>query len=264
MIAFDFDELRREGPNPAIVPDNGLRREVCWMRPDYDEFGAAVKKRFPHALFFECPVGYEDEAESPPEPRFLENLGDGRPNRTVQILFPYPGWKPDQVRVRHPFGDSWFWTWANYLSPIVSVTMPIRNGGGPVTWQDRNGSTAVWNRMSRQITTSYRRILPDEKRLQAKIVRMAEWRCVRMVPVEWPSYEDRVAQRNGKVWTSAVRAGGGWVSPAVLAWARERPDHVVDLVPFQDGSGALFCVPPEIVPAAWWGEYPIPRWAQLP
>ena len=257
---MDFDDLRREGSTPAISPNAGARRILCWTRRDIGAFGEALRKAFPDALFYEDfrPAKWIPE---PPRPRILDRLDDPTIKRNIEIVFPFRGWKPEMASIaRGPHPDDRFWTWSQYLSPVVTIWLNARDACVMQDWNGRAMDAPVEYWQESSITTSYRRELPEERRIAEKAVRIAERICVRAVPVGWLSYDDfrSKAERVSEV---GLRYGFGWVTPAVLDWYRAAPNRAIRLKVGKNNYGTG-CLPVEYVPDSAWGDVPKPKWAQ--
>ncbi len=268
MTPHDFDDLRREGPIPAIVPNFGHRREICWTRADLGRFGDALRRAFPDAFFYEH-FESGDETCPKPSPLVPERLDDPRIVNSIHVLFPYPGWKPKLVLATYDPGRvKPYWTWSHYVSPILTINNGLRGSGAlnidasaPDTWIDEAADSPIETWRLSSVTTSYRRELPEERRIQARALRILERMCVRTVPVRWDTYADFQA-RKGRVRKSGFLAGCGWVTPAVLDWYRAAPRRAIDLGLFMQGS-ADSCLPVDEVPDSWWGDVRKPKWAQV-
>ncbi|MBI3503961.1 MAG: hypothetical protein HY059_03905 [Proteobacteria bacterium] len=256
-----FEELCREGSFPAIVPNAGQRRSLCWRREDAGRLGEELKKAFPNVLFFEMPIRCEYRPENP-NIRFFDRLDDAAVDTSVTAVFPYPGWKPDLVFEKTSSTGRPFWHWAHYLSPIISFSI---NSYNRVNWNDWRGAAAeqpVENYFASDITTSYRRQLPEEARIQAKVVRLSDKMCTKVVAVIWRSYADFFAGR-GEIWGKKKRLGILHVTRNVLGLYRAAPGRAIDLQVAPGGWGIGY-LPVEEIPDSWWGDIPKPKWAQVP
>lgn len=257
---MDFDDLRREGEHPAIVPDAGLRRTLAWTRADCGRYGELLKQTFPNVLFFE---DFGARARRPEKPtiRFVERLDEPDLWRNVEAVFPYPGWKPELTWQQSPYSPTLaFWHWSRYLSPIVTIGVSTYDRICTANWRGAPDPVRYFHAC--HITTSYRRQLPDEASIQAKAVRIAEGLCVRMPLAFWESYE-AFRTRKGK-----LRVRGGLVdslhaTPAAIDLARREADGVVDLATSSQDWAHSY-LPLDAIPDSWWDGIRRPKWAQAP
>lgn len=109
---MDFDELRREGPSPAIYPNAGQDRNICWTKADAGRYGEALKMAFPGILFYEdfC---WRNSKPQMPDVRFVDRLDDTQTGADFYAVIPYPGWKPELVDHRPETQKARpHWTWS--------------------------------------------------------------------------------------------------------------------------------------------------------
>ncbi len=255
---MDFENLRREGSRPAIVPNAGLRRTLCWTREDAGRYGEALKKAFPNVLFFK-PLGHLANRPEKPTVQFLDRLDGLDVDACAEAIFPYPGWKPDLVYEKWTPTGKPSWDWAHYLSPTIRMGINtygfIRKTqwGGPA-----EKPTESYH--SSEITTSYRKQIPEEARIQAKAIRLADKMCVRTVAILWMSHSDFLSGR-GKIWGKNAEIGIRHVTQTVLDWYRAVPGRAIDLGASQDGWG-ISRLPVDEIPEDWWVGKRRPKWAQ--
>jgi hypothetical protein len=261
MSTMSFEELRREGSQPAIVPNAGLRRSLCWAREDAGRFGEALKRTFPNVLFFE-PLGRRADRPEKPTIRFFERLDETAVNTEADAIFPYSDWKPDLVWEQSPYSGRWFWDWAHYLSPIISIAINSHNRTSTNDWREAAADRPVENYFSCDITTSYRRQIPEEARIQAKAVRLADKMCIKTVAIAWLSYADFLAGR-GKIWGGKKQLGILHVTQAVLDWYRAAPGRAIGLHVAPAGWATSY-LPVEDIPEDWWNGIRRPKWVQRP
>jgi len=257
---MDFETLRHEGPMPAISPNAGARRILCWTRSDMGAFGDALRKAFPNVLFFED-FRHPKWTMDAPRPRFLERLDDPTIVKNIEIIFPFHGWRPELASVSNGPGPyARFWTWSNYLSPIATIWMNARDTDVMSDWNGRTMEVPIESWREGAITTSYRREIREERKIAEKVIRIAERSCIRMVPVGWNSY-DEFRERAGGISLVGLRYGFGWVTSAVIDWYRAAPNRAIKLTIRGNnyGSGNL---PVEDVPDSWWEGIRRPKWAQ--
>ncbi len=155
-----------------------------------------------------------------------------------------------------------YWTFARYLSPRLTFFVKTRDAFYLDTWRGQAAEAPVEAWPASHIWTSYRRELDVERRIEAKIVRIADNLSTRAVPVYWASLADFRAGRF-EVNQTGFMLGSGRVSPAVLDRCRAKPGRAMQLVVGVSGV-ALGCLPLEQVPDRAWGDVPKPKWAQAP
>ena len=261
---MDIDDLRHEGSFPAIVPNAGQDRNICWVKADAGRYGELLKENFPGILFYED-FGSHNHKPERPDIRFVDRLDDTQAGARFEAIIPYRGWKPELVYYRsetdriHPH-----WTWSRYLSPIITIGVPGPRVGGRRGWRSHfeteTGEVENWGALS--IMTSYRRQIPEEARIQAKAVRLADKMCVKTVAIAWLSYADFLAGR-GKIWGGKKQLGIQHVTPAVLDWYRAAPGRAIALQVAPAGW-AISYLPVEDIPEDWWDGFCRPKWAQRP
>jgi len=257
---MDFDDLRREGPEPAIMPNAGRRQIIVWTRADAQRFVELLHDAFPNLFLYEY-FGWRDSGEETPNVRILDRVDDPTIFQRVQGFFPYPGWKPELVRVGVGVpGERPHWTWARYLSPSFSFNIPRDDCPWRPEWKQENRARPFETWPRSDISTSYRRRLPEEQRIEAKIMRLARKICVRTVPVQWKTTDDYYNGR-GKVSLGGLRVGEGWATQATIDWYRAAPNRLLGGNTWASGGGHG-CIPVEEVPDSWWGDIPKPKWAQ--
>lgn len=258
---MDFNRLSREGSRPEIVPNAGLRRTLCWTNADCGRYGELLRKAFPDIVFFED-FSYCSHLAEPPVVRFLDRLDEPGIRRSVDAFIPYPGWRPDLVQERYRIPPcSEYWTWANYLSPHISIdvfpdVVPRRRG-----WHNYTEPEIVENWPRKDITTSYRRQIPAEASVQARAVRLADRLCVKTVLIAWDSEADFFAKR-GQIWGRGKQLSIRHVTSKVLDWYRAAPARTIDLHVAPAGW-AMSYLPVEDIPEDWWKGYIRPKWAQV-
>jgi len=257
---MDFNELSREGPRPEIVPNAGLRRTLCWTNADCGRYGELLRSAFPGIVFYED-FGYRSHLAERPEVRFLDRLDEPGVRRTVGAFIPYPGWRPDLVREKHRIAPhNEYWTWAYYLSPHICIDVFPDIVPRNRSWRRECGAEILENWPNSDITTSYRRQIPAEMAVQAKIVRLADKLCTRTVLIAWESEADFLAKR-GRIWGRGTQLAMRHVTSAVLEWYRAAPARSIDLQVAPAGWATSY-LPVEEIPESWWGKKPKPKWAQ--
>ncbi len=196
-----------------------------------------------------------------PKLRIIERLDEPGIERDICAMFPYPGWKPELELDDNP-NRSWrpFWTWKNYLSPRLRFSIrphdePFR-GSFSDTEPERKVST--WG--SRDFTTSFRKSIPAERKLVAKVLRMIEKRSRKVVAIDYRSYAE-YRDGKGKIAVYAMRGESLYVSPSVIEWAKSGPDRFVQLTGYIHGQ-EMGWLPTELVPEALWSGIKRPKWAQ--
>ncbi|MBI1245670.1 MAG: hypothetical protein GC202_11745 [Alphaproteobacteria bacterium] len=249
---MNFEELRREGSTPAIYPNAGQCRYLCWTREDAGRYGEILKKAFPNILFYRD-LGYRASRPEKPELVFLDRLDSLDADTRVEAVFPYPGWKPELV------WEAPSWHWKNYLSPIIMIGINTYDRIQKIEWSGVATDRPIENYFSTDIKTSYRRQIADEVRIQSKVIRLADQMCVRTISVIWMSYADYLAKR-GKIWGKRqvyVRH----VTHAVMDWYRAAPGRMIDFSGGRDGWG-ITNVPVDEIPDEWWKGKIRPKWTQ--
>jgi hypothetical protein len=261
---MDFEDLRREGSFPAIIPNAGSDVLLAWAPADFGRFGEILRAAFPGIVFYETFLTSVDGPE-PPEIRWLDRLDDPTIEHEPCAFIPYPGWEPKLVLETSRLGSGRkYWTFARYLSPQFSISsfpgLPI----GHENWRGRAAAAPIEYWKYRGVAVSYRKALPDEVRIAAKFIRLAKKLCVRTVPVKWGSYAHFRAG-DGRVIENWHRFPPGWASQAAVDWCRAAPGRVIGLsVDAQQEPKAFGYMPADCVPDSWWGAKSRPKWAQLP
>ncbi len=260
---MDFDDLRREGHEPAIVPNAGRCQTVNWTSADAQRFLESLRAAFPH-IFVHEDFSYLNRRAEKPIVRTLDRIDNPASSLCVEVLFTYPGWQPDLVRVDDPDpGHSPYWTWARYVSPRLSFIV-CRDDDcvwRPV-WKKEGRASPIESWASTDIMTSYRRELPEERKIEAKAMRLARKLCARTVPAIWRSLEEYFSGE-GRVNPGGFMIGDGWTVPSVIDWCRSGPNRMIDAGTFAVGGGTG-CLPVDLVPDIWWGDIHRPKWAQRP
>lgn len=254
-----FEELMREGPRPAIPPNAGHRISVSWSVPDWLAFEADIRTAFPNAFFYERWKAKTDPAVAPSF-RILNRLDEPDIERDVCLMFPYPGWEPELFLQEPDYpGPMPHWTWKNYLSPRISFSMRPHNEPRDDIFCESEPESVVKVWGARDILTSYRRELFDERRLVGRIVRMIDRRSRWGVPVYSRSYADF---RTGKGWISRyLRNERCRVSPAVIDWANGGPRRLVRCQEVYKDTVSVWATL-EQVPEEWWAGIRKPKWAE--
>ena len=255
---MDIENLRREGFRPAIMPNAGVRRTLCWTREDAGRFGETLKKAFPNVLFYK-PLRYRRYQPEQPTIEFFDRLDGLEVDTCAEAIFPYPGWKPELVWEKWTTTGQPSWDWAHYLSPIITMHINTYDRVFKREWRDGNAEHQVETYLSCDISTSYRRQIAEESRIQAKVVRLADKMCIRTVAVVWMSYADFVAGR-GKIWDKK-KVHIRHVTKNVLDRYRAAPGRTLDLALGRDGWGIGY-VPIDEIPEDWWNRKLRPKWAQ--
>ena len=253
-----IEDLMREGERPVIPPDAGHRITVSWTVPDWLAFEADIRAAFPNAFFYEEWPKMRDP-EIKPEVRIINRLDEAGIRREINLMFPYAGWAPElewippRDRTEMPF-----WTWRNYLSPIISFTMRQHNEPFEKIFRasEPNCAVQMWGR--RDILTSYRKVLSDERKLVGKIVRMIDRRSRWAVEALCGSYAELLAGK-GKI-SRYLRTQRCRVSPAVIAWANEAPNRLIFCQEVYKDT-VLAWLTLEQVPEQWWTGISKPKWA---
>jgi hypothetical protein len=260
---MDFDDLRREGREPAIVPNAGRGQTVNWTSADAQRFLESLRAAFPHIFVHEDFSHLHHKAEKPVV-RTLDRIDSPAKRLRVEVLFTYPGWQPNLIRVDdHDPGYSPYWTWERYVSPRLSFS--VRRDEDYVwrpVWKQEGRASPIESWASTDLMTSYRRELPEERKIEEKALRLARKVCERTVPMLWHSLEDYFTGK-GRVNRGGFMVGDGWTVPSVIDWCRAAPNRMIDAGTFAVGGGTG-CLPVELVPDAWWGDIPKPKWAQRP
>ncbi|MBL8834112.1 MAG: hypothetical protein JNL71_17100 [Rhodospirillales bacterium] len=259
---MDISHLMREGEKPAIAPNAGRHRQYCWTRADWGAYGESLRQAFPNILFYE-EFGHLDWLEPKPEIRIFDRLDDPGITQPMCAFFPYPGWKPELIRVSldTPKGQR-CWTWAHYLSPRLRMFVRRIDHNPKEDWRGQLRDSPVEGWFESHMWTSYRREISEERRIESKAIRLAEKLCVRAVPVHWKSAEDFLAGRF-RVSSAGLMLGDGRVSPRVIDWYWQSPNRAFEL--FVDIAGrANGSLPVEAVPDSAWGDIRRPKWAQRP
>lgn len=257
---MDFDELRREGPTPAIYPNAGRRQEIYWTGEDASKYCALLRKAFPQILFYED-FREAAELEAKPTVQFVKQLDSLFRCVHIHAFIPHDRWKPELIRKPVvPESKRNLWTWAHYLSPRLSIHLSF--GGRPswLPWRTEPDAPKVEHWGSTPILTSYRRELPGEQRISDKFVALARKLCVRTVPVRWASRRD-LEEGKGRVSRAGFMTGDGWTTPAVVDWCLAKPGRVIGFFPAASGW-AHGCLPIERVPDSWWGDIRKPKWTE--
>lgn len=254
-----IEDLMREDERPAIPPNAGHRVAVSWTVPDWLAFERDIRAAFPNAFFYEDWPRKTDTKVAPTF-RILGRLDEPDIRRDVKLMFPYPGWKPELVFIQ-PERPGWphHWAWKNYLSPIISFSVRPHNEPFDDLFDAADPQSKIRTWSTCEIETSYRRQLSDEVRLVRKILRMADRRCARAVPVNFGSYADFLSG-NGRV-SRFVRSERCLASSTVIDWANGAPDRLIRCLHLSEGTFEVW-MPLERVPDSWWGDIPKPKWAQ--
>ena len=176
-------------------------------------------------------------------------------------MFPPPGWRPELVHIKdHRLPH---WSWKNYLSPIVTF-MPRPEPGRTSRQEDWFGDAAdapiqFWRGIN--ISTSYRRELVLERRIQSAVLRLAASISRQLVPVLWESYAD-YCNRKGAAAPRWLHSQRNFASQSVIDWARAEPRREIELSVWRYGRYGVSWHAPEDVPDSWWGDAPKPKWAR--
>jgi len=251
-----------EGHHPIVSPNAGYRQEHFWTSADAQLFGERLRAEFPQVLFYVV-VGSKRDPAKEPQIDFLERLGTVPTRDSITAFFPYPGWQPELVWVEKPqSGSPPYWTWRNYLSPILSIEVGPDSSGNAVPWSRVSGQSRHLDWPADSVSTSYRRSFPDEARIARRVIALVRSMCVRTVPVFWKSESDYRAG-TGIVSRAGMMLGHGRATPSVVEWYRAEPDRSIGFHRI-GGGGAFGCLPVDEVPDSWWDGIRRPKWAQLP
>jgi hypothetical protein len=259
-MPMDISDLKREGDHPVISPNAGQGREFCWAPADWGRYGEELKRAFPHVVFHE-ELGYEAHDEEKPEVRFFERLDDPAISQPITAVFPYPGWKPELVRVTHRLGPpTQYWTWKRYLSPRLRLSVRKQDKCALDNWRGQAADAPIEEWPASRYNSSYRRLLREEQQIATKAFRIAQKLSVRAVPVSWKSLAD-FREGRFRVSDAGFMIGKGWVSQRVVDWCLQKPQRVMQMFVNVPGS-AHGCLPVERVPDSAWGDIHKPKWAQ--
>jgi hypothetical protein len=257
-MTTDTDFL--EDTEPAIPPNAGHHVDLHWTDADRRRFSDRLRRKYPNVIFVE-EFRAGDHKNENFKPRFFKHLDETIPGENTKILFPPPGWQPELVHIKdHRLPH---WSWKNYLSPII--TLMLRHAPDRLSRrEDWIGDAAdapiqVWRGIN--ISTSYRRELEVERRIQSAVLRLAASLSRQLVPILWESYADYCA-RNGKIALVWLRSGRNFASHAVIDWAHAEPRREIDLSVWHRRHYGVSWHPPEDVDDAWWGDVHKPKWAQ--
>lgn len=257
---MSIENVWREGIHPALPPNAGHRRRMSWAIADWLAFERDLRAAFPNVFFYEEWSRVKDWPARP-KLRIIERLDEPGIEREVCAMFPYPGWEPELAFDDTP-GRSWrpFWTWKNYLSPHLRFSVWERDEPTKKAFSatERNRIVSSWG--SRELTTSFRKSLPAEGRLVAKVLRMIEKRSRKVVPVDFRSYAE-FRDGKGKIAAYAMRWESLYASTAVVEWAKSGPDRLVQFESPVHGSERGW-LPPECLSDAHWEGIRRPKWAQ--
>ncbi len=253
-----FENLMREGHVPAIYPNAGHRISVSWTVPDWLAFEQDVRTAFPNAFFYERWKAKTDPDVAPTF-RVLSRLDEPDIERDVCVMFPYPGWKPELL-LEMPERPGWphHWTWKNYLSPRISFSMRPHNEPFEDIFRASEPDCAVQMWGTRDILTSYRKVLSDERKLVGKIVRMIDRRSRWAVEALCGSYAELLAGK-GKI-SRYLRTQRCRASPAVIEWANDGPNRLIFCQEVYKDT-VLAWLTREQVPEEWWNGISKPKWA---
>lgn len=251
-----------EGHHPIVAPNAGYRQDFHWTAADAQVFGERLRAEFPHVRYYVV-VGSKRDPSKAPEVRFLEGLGTVSARDTITAIFPYPGWRAELVWVEKPQKASMpYWTWRNYLSPIVSIAYRLESRGYSAPWSTLSGQDRHLDWPADSVSTSYRRSFSQEARIARRVISLVRSMCVRTVPVFWKSESDYRAG-TGIVSRSGMMLGHGRATPSDLEWYRAEPDRSIGFHEI-GGGGAFGCLPVDEVPDSWWDGIRRPKWAQRP
>lgn len=257
-----IENVWREGPMPTIPANAGERRTISWTLPDWLAFEREIRSAFPNAFFYE-EWSRRSGPAAKPKPRILERLDEAGIEREVCVRFPYPGWEPELVLIDNP-RPTWepFWTWKHHVSPSLRFSVRRHDKAFERSFSSTEPSrvVSVWGVCD--LTTSYRRQIPAERQLIAKILRMIERRSRKVVPVYFHSYADYCAGK-GEISPGFMRQASCLASKSVIEWAKSGPDRLIFFQSIVENVVQVW-MPAELIPESWWTGIRRPKWAQRP
>lgn len=254
---MDMKSLLWEGPHPAVPPNMGHDLSLLWEAEDWDRFMQSVREAFPNVVFFVELKSTEERSPDRPELRIVDRFVGLEKYRTIKMLFPDPSWEPKYVRIPNKWG-AMEWTLDQYWSPRIWFSGSLQEVG----YQDWMGTAvedpiAYWG--TRGISTSYRRQIEREFKIQAKVLSLARKLGRRTVPIYWKSLK-HFREGDGTVYRWFSTTESCFISPGTMARYRRAKTLALGLHGVGLGMYGFSRLPPEDVPDHFWGDVKKPKW----
>lgn len=249
-----------EGPIPQTGGDAGHRVEFLWSDEDRLSFGEKLRAEFGCVFIHERILLSEQNPEPEPALRIVERLDLASRDRGTIIEFPHPSWTPKLawIGTRANPGNL-RWTLDQYWSPVLHLMpriLPIKS----TNWDGLAADNPIEFWATIDISTSYRRSVERERRIEQRAMSIAKKIGRKMVPIEWQSCQDFRANRY-RIWTAAMKYESIFAGSAAIDWVRAEPHRALRLR-IRNSGAAISLLPPEDIPEEIWGDYPKPKWAQ--